>query len=134
MSPEETCNAHVNTTNSLEAIAASVKRLELAQGNTAEVQAEMAQSLAVMANTLGKIENANIAIERLNGKIEAMFDAFAKSEKEHDDIFDRLRALEKVGCSPRITKLEGRQDKQLWSGVALVGLALLATLIKLVWK
>lgn len=128
------CAAHGETVNTLATIAATVRRLEQTQATTASVQAEMATSLAVMANTLQKIEDTNIVIERLSGRLTAALDAFDKAEKSHDDIFNRLRKIEGIGCNARLNKLEIRQDKQLWGVIISIGLLIAGTIVKAVWK
>ena len=105
------CPAHPALDNNLTIIATAVKRLEESQQNTAAVQVEMSQSLAVMASTLSKIEDTNVVIERLSGRLETVVTLFEKFEKEHHDLAERLRAVEEVSCHPRLKKLEAAQEK-----------------------
>ena len=128
----ETCKDHLKITVALDNIAETVSRLEASQQSTAEVQAEMATSLAVMASTLEKIENTNVVIERLAGKLDSIFVTFSKMEKAHDELFERLRVLENLGCGARIKKVETRQEKQLWGLITAVGVAVLGILGKLI--
>ncbi len=132
---------------SLDVIAATVKRLETNQTKTTDIQTEMAKSLAVMANTLETIEGTNIAIERLAGKIDLVFDALRKDENEKTEIFSRIRTLEDIGANPRLDKIEAvmgkcpgllevkaRSEKILIGGVISVLLLTLGTIAKAVWK
>ena len=124
---DEKCSAHALTASSLDSITSAVSRLEQAQGSTAAVQMEMATSLAVMANTLEKIENTDVIIERLNGKIVAMFDAFEKSEREHDDLFNRLRAVETITtehtemCKTGNKRLGTIEKRNVWFDRLVIG-------------
>jgi len=142
-----TCEQHDGVNNSLDVIAATVKRLELNQSKTTDIQTEMAKSLAVMASTLETIEGTNIAIERLAGKIDLVFDALRKDESEKTEIFSRIRILEDIGANPRLDKIEevmgkcpgllevkARSEKVLVGGVVSVILIALGTIARAVWK
>lgn len=142
-----TCEQHGTVNNSLELIAATVKRLEINQSKTTDIQTEMAKSLAVMASTLETIEGTNIAIERLAGKIDLVFDALRKDETEKTEIFTRIRGLEEIGANPRLNKIEAmmgncpglqevkaRSEKVFIGGVISVLLLALGTIAKAVWK
>ena len=131
---EGQCGEHSFFKSQFECMSSTMKGLEQAQHTGTEVQAEMANSLAVMANTLKKIEDTNVIVERLSGKLDSVFLLFRKSEKDCDDIFKRIRDLENLSTNPRLKRLEGRQDKMLWGGVISVFGMFLVTVIKAVWR
>jgi len=110
-------------------------------------QIQMQEQMSGIGVTLLKLEDTNIQIVALRGEVAALDKNFERNEKAHDEIFIRMRVLEDVGCSPRlksleaeqgqcpaIKKVEARQEKMLWGGVVTVGLAFLATLLKVAWK
>jgi len=128
------CGEHAFFKAQFECISSSMKGLEKAHQTETEVQAKMANSIAVMANTLKKIEDTNVIVERLAGKLDSVFLLFNKSEKDCDEIFKRIRDMENISANPRLKRLEGRQDKMLWGGVISVFGMFLITVIKAVWK
>ena len=100
-----------------------------------------------MAKTMAKLEDNNIQIVALRGEVAAISKAFDKSEIAHTEIFNRLRAVEEIGCSPRLKNLEEgkgecpavkdlkvNQDRMIWGGVIMTGVALVVTVIKAAWK
>ena len=116
-------------------------------GNIETATSDICANLKVMAKTMTKLEDNNIQIVALRGEVAAISKAFDKSEREHDELFLRLRGIEEVGCNPRLNHLEeiqgkcqpvldlkANQDRMIWGGIVMVGLAMVVTVIKAVWK
>lgn len=145
--PAQVCAEHQKVAGNLDSIVCAVKRLEENQTKTSEIQIEMSQSLAVMASTLAKIEDSNIVLTRIMGRVDNVFALLETNEKEHGGMFTRIRKLEDVradarlasiekhqGCCQAVLDVKGQLNKVLWGGLVSVVLALVATISKAVWK
>ena len=110
-------------------------------------QIKMQEEISGIGKTLLKLEDTNLQIIALRGEVAALNKNFDRNDKEHDELFTRMRSLEDIGCNARLKdleanqgrcdallKVEARQEKMLWGGVITVCLAFLATLLKAVWK
>jgi len=110
-------------------------------------QIQMQEEMSGISKTLTKLEDTNLNIIALRGEVATLSKTFERNEKDHDEMFTRIRAVEDASCHPRLTaleqdkgkcqavqKVEARQEKMLWAGVATIALALITTLIKVVWK
>ena len=93
----EQCQSHIILDGKIDSIAASM--------------AAISANLETMAATMAKLEDNNIQLVALREEVKALTKAFDKSEKEHDEIFVRLKDIEAVGCHPRLKKLEETQTK-----------------------
>ena len=131
---DEKCLVHGSIEEKLGIILGSISRLEQSHENSAKVQGELATSIKLMAQTLEKIEDTNVILERVSGRIDLVATHYKKIEEDINEIYPRLRALESVGCNPRLTKIEARQDKMLLSGFIATSLAIIGGIIKVLWK
>ena len=109
--------------------------------------ADICASIRVMSKTMLKLEDNSLQIAALQIEVVSIFKIFDKAEKERDELFDRVRALEDIGANPRLRKIEAsqgacstlqdvkaRQDKVLLGGVLAVIIALIGTVLKVTWK
>ncbi len=123
----DTCPAHNGLIEDLAEIRKS-------NAEMMKVQLQMSVTLESVAHALAKLEDTAVHLAEIRTKQNEFESRFEADKQEHANIFKRLKDLEEIGSSPRLTSLENRDEKMIWGMVGVVLVAIIVTVIRAIWK